>query len=135
MLVSIDYMHWTWKNCLLAWQGHRVHCHDPTIILEVVASQHLWILNLYFGLLGTHNDLSVLKKFLLLQGSLSVRLHLATMLSVGTSTKWATTLSRRATRPCGAPGSHPVWLWYFLDFSRHKKYRIKSSWFFYLCIY
>jgi len=45
MLGSIDCMHWEWKNCLVAWQGQyrRGDHHKPTIILEVVASQDLWI--------------------------------------------------------------------------------------------
>ncbi|XP_059670957.1 uncharacterized protein LOC132316500 [Cornus florida] len=34
---SIDYMHWEWKNCPIAW--HRMHTgrsHKPTLILEAV---------------------------------------------------------------------------------------------------
>ncbi|KAJ0742840.1 putative harbinger transposase-derived protein [Helianthus annuus] len=45
MLGSIDCMHWPWQNCPVAWQGQYTrgdHGH-PTIILEVVASQDLWI--------------------------------------------------------------------------------------------
>ena len=44
MLGSIDCMNWKWKNCPTVWQGmYTGHCHEPTIILDVVASQDLWI--------------------------------------------------------------------------------------------
>ena len=44
MLVSVDCMHWTWKNCPKAW--HVQYCgksRDATIVFEVVASEDLWI--------------------------------------------------------------------------------------------
>lgn len=44
MLGSVDCMHWTWKNCPKAWHGQ--FCGKPcdaTIVLEVVASDDLWI--------------------------------------------------------------------------------------------
>lgn len=45
MLGSIDCMHWAWKNFLVAWQGQlgRGDKRYPTIMLEAVASQDLWI--------------------------------------------------------------------------------------------
>ncbi|GJW87453.1 ALP1-like protein [Tanacetum coccineum] len=45
MLGSIDCMHWEWKNCSLSWQRQygRGDKKYPTIMLEVVASQDLWI--------------------------------------------------------------------------------------------
>ena len=59
----IDCMHWRWKNCPEAWHGQFTgHCHDPTIILDAVASQDLWIWHAYFGLPGSHNDLNVLQR-------------------------------------------------------------------------
>jgi hypothetical protein len=51
MLGSLDCMHWRWKNCPSAFQGqfsgHRHH-HTPTIILEAVALQDLWIWYAFF---------------------------------------------------------------------------------------
>ncbi|XP_020262708.1 uncharacterized protein LOC109838698 [Asparagus officinalis] len=63
MLGSIDCMHWVWKNCPTAWQGmYTRHFHEPTIILETVASKDLWIWHAFFGLSGSHNDLNVLHR-------------------------------------------------------------------------
>ena len=61
MLGSIDCMHWKWKNCPTAWQGmYTGHCHEPTIILEAVASYDLWIWHAFFGMPGSLNDINVL---------------------------------------------------------------------------
>ena len=63
MLGSIDCMHWKWKNCPTAWQCmYTSHCHEPTIILEVVASQDLWIWHAFFGLPGSLNDINFLDR-------------------------------------------------------------------------
>ncbi|GJV44753.1 putative nuclease HARBI1 [Tanacetum coccineum] len=45
MLGSIDCMHWEWKNCPVSWHGQygRGDKKYPTIMLEAVASQDLWI--------------------------------------------------------------------------------------------
>ena len=38
------------------------HVHEPTIILEAVASYDLWIWHAFFGLPGSHNDINVLER-------------------------------------------------------------------------
>uniref|UniRef100_A0A0D3DJY4 DDE Tnp4 domain-containing protein n=1 Tax=Brassica oleracea var. oleracea TaxID=109376 RepID=A0A0D3DJY4_BRAOL len=44
MIGSIDCMHWEWKNCPTAWKGQYTRgSGKPTIVLEAVASQDLWI--------------------------------------------------------------------------------------------
>ena len=45
MIGSIDCMHWRWERCPVAWRGQftRGDYGVPTIILEAVASQDLWI--------------------------------------------------------------------------------------------
>ncbi|XP_042966445.1 uncharacterized protein LOC122300102 [Carya illinoinensis] len=63
MLGSIDCMHWKWKNCPAAWKGmYSGHIHEPTIILEAVASYDLWIWHAFFGMPGSHNDINVLER-------------------------------------------------------------------------
>ncbi|XP_071687238.1 protein ALP1-like [Rutidosis leptorrhynchoides] len=62
MLGSIDCMHWEWKNCPVAWQGQytRGDQKGPSIMLEAVASQDLWIWHGFFGMAGANNDINVL---------------------------------------------------------------------------
>ncbi|XP_057779627.1 uncharacterized protein LOC130998214 [Salvia miltiorrhiza] len=62
MLGSLDCMHWGWKNCPVAWYGAytRGDQGEPTIILEAVASQDLWIWHAFFGVAGSNNDINVL---------------------------------------------------------------------------
>ena len=103
MLGSIDCMHWRWKNCPTAWKGmYFGHVHEPTIILEAVASYDLWIWHAFFGLPGSHNDINVLERSsvftLLSEGraplvNYSVNGNDYTMgyyLADGIYTKWAT---------------------------------------------
>ncbi|GJW84729.1 ALP1-like protein, partial [Tanacetum coccineum] len=57
----IDCMHWEWKQCPVSCQGQygRGDKKYPTIILEVVASQDLWIWHAFFGIAGANNDINV----------------------------------------------------------------------------
>ena len=51
------------ENCPTAWQGmYTGHCHEPTIILEAVESQDLWIWHAFFGLTSSLNDINVLDR-------------------------------------------------------------------------
>ncbi|GKA80293.1 antagonist of like heterochromatin protein 1-like protein [Tanacetum coccineum] len=62
MLGSIDCMHWNWKNCPKSLHGKfkRSTNKYPTLMLEAVADQKLWIWHAYFGVPGANNDLNVL---------------------------------------------------------------------------
>ena len=61
-MLSIDCLHWEWKNCPSAWQGqYKGHDRACTIILEAVASQDLWIWHSFFGMAGSHNGTKVLQ--------------------------------------------------------------------------
>lgn len=63
MFASIDCMHYQWKNCPVAWQGHYQNKdYNRSIILEAVADQSLWIWHVFFGVLGSNNDLTVLDR-------------------------------------------------------------------------
>ncbi|XP_022552506.2 putative nuclease HARBI1 [Brassica napus] len=63
MIGSIDCMHWEWKNCPTAWKGQFTRgSGKPTIVLEAVASQDLWIWHAFFSLPGTLNDINVLDR-------------------------------------------------------------------------
>jgi hypothetical protein len=41
------------------------HCREPTIILEAVASQDLWIWHAVFGMPGSLNDINILDRSLI----------------------------------------------------------------------
>ena len=38
------------------------HVHEPTILLEVIASYDLWIWHAFFVLPGSHNDINILNR-------------------------------------------------------------------------
>nr|XP_043616183.1 protein ALP1-like [Erigeron canadensis] len=61
MIGSIDCMDWPWELCPAAWQGTYTsgHVGRPSLILQAVASNDLWIWNAYFGQQGLHNDINV----------------------------------------------------------------------------
>jgi hypothetical protein len=90
MLGSTDCMHWGWKNCPKAW--HEQYCvksHDPTIVLEAVASQDLWIWHCFFWVA----TISVCCKGpIYFLGLLVMMLRLATTPSLAMSTTWDITL-------------------------------------------
>ncbi|XP_047961476.1 uncharacterized protein LOC125206236 [Salvia hispanica] len=74
MLGSIDCMHWEWKNCPTAWAGQYAgRSGSPTIILEAVASQDLWIWHAFFGTPGSRNDINVLDQSLVFDDILEGR--------------------------------------------------------------
>uniref|UniRef100_A0A0D3AN68 DDE Tnp4 domain-containing protein n=1 Tax=Brassica oleracea var. oleracea TaxID=109376 RepID=A0A0D3AN68_BRAOL len=63
MVGSIDCMHWEWKNFPTACKGQYAReSAKPTIVLEAVASQDLWIWHAFFGPPGTLNDINVLDR-------------------------------------------------------------------------
>ncbi|GJT17589.1 ALP1-like protein, partial [Tanacetum coccineum] len=64
---NINCMHWEWKNCPVSWQGQygRGDKKYPTIMLEAVASQDLWIWHAFYGMAGANNDINVLDDDLL----------------------------------------------------------------------
>uniref|UniRef100_A0A0D3EFF9 DDE Tnp4 domain-containing protein n=1 Tax=Brassica oleracea var. oleracea TaxID=109376 RepID=A0A0D3EFF9_BRAOL len=63
MIGSIDCMHWEWKSCPTAWKGQFTRgSGKPTIVLEAVASQDLWIWHVFSGLPGTLNDINILDR-------------------------------------------------------------------------
>uniref|UniRef100_A0A0D3B8A5 DDE Tnp4 domain-containing protein n=1 Tax=Brassica oleracea var. oleracea TaxID=109376 RepID=A0A0D3B8A5_BRAOL len=74
MIGSIDCMHWEWKNCPTAWKGQYTRgSGKPTIVLEAVASQDLWIWHAFFGPPGTLNDINVLDRSLVFDDILQGR--------------------------------------------------------------
>ncbi|KAE8809861.1 hypothetical protein D1007_13450 [Hordeum vulgare] len=62
MLGSIDCMQCAWINCPFAWQGMYKGAKGAcSVVLETLATQDLWIWHSFFGMPGTHNDISVVQ--------------------------------------------------------------------------
>ncbi|KAL7611390.1 hypothetical protein Lser_V15G12957 [Lactuca serriola] len=61
MLGSIDYTKWIWRNCFVAWKGQYTsdHLGAPSLVLEVVASQDLWIWHAFFGVASSNSEINV----------------------------------------------------------------------------
>ncbi|XP_021979926.1 uncharacterized protein LOC110876053 [Helianthus annuus] len=61
-LGSLDCTHWECAACPTTWKGqHHLGDHDgPTLILQAVASQDLWIWHAHFGMAGANNGIAVL---------------------------------------------------------------------------
>ena len=63
MIGSLDCMHWAWKNCPTGWKGMFTgHKKVPSMILEAVATDDLWVWHAFFGVPGSLNDINVLKQ-------------------------------------------------------------------------
>nr|GEV78357.1 hypothetical protein [Tanacetum cinerariifolium] len=63
MLESLDCTDWEWFDCPYSFKAQYVrrnHGPNPFILLEVVASQDLWIWHAFFGVVGSNNDINVL---------------------------------------------------------------------------
>ncbi|XP_011016791.1 PREDICTED: uncharacterized protein LOC105120319 [Populus euphratica] len=114
MLGSIDCIHWKWEKCPIAW--HRMytgHCREPTIVLEAVASQDLWIWHVFIGMPGSLNDINVLDRLHIFAALAESRIvpvnytinrHEYTMgyyLADGISPNWSTFV-KTIPRPLGA---------------------------------
>lgn len=60
MIGSIDCSKWRWKNCPTAHHGQHIGKEGvPTITIEAVSDERLWIWHLFFGMPGCNNDVNV----------------------------------------------------------------------------
>jgi hypothetical protein len=63
MAKTVDFQAY-WEALIACTGNGRIagHFHEPTIILEAVASYDLWIWHAFFGLPGSHNDINVIER-------------------------------------------------------------------------
>nr|GEU36558.1 probable trehalase [Tanacetum cinerariifolium] len=69
MLGSIDCTNWPWANFPVAFKAQFSrgdHRPDPFILLEVIASNDLWIWHAFFGVSGMNNDHQSFRDYLVL---------------------------------------------------------------------
>jgi len=63
MFVSLNYMHYWWKNYLVVWHGpFQSKDINKLIIFQNVVSQSLLIWHAFFGLLDNNDDIIVLER-------------------------------------------------------------------------
>jgi hypothetical protein len=63
MFGSIDCTHVEWKNCPTGWHGmFQGKSTKPTIVMEAVTSQDLWIWHSFIGAPGSNNDINIVDK-------------------------------------------------------------------------
>lgn len=66
MLGSIGRSKWKWRNCPTSYHGKfKGKDKVPTVILEAIWDQFLWIWHAFFGMPGCLNDINVVKASLL----------------------------------------------------------------------
>ncbi|GJY57148.1 ALP1-like protein [Tanacetum coccineum] len=71
MLGSLDCTDWGWFGCPYDFKAQYVkrnHGPNPFILLEVVASQDLWIWHAFFGVVGLNNDINLSIRYYLVDG-------------------------------------------------------------------
>ncbi|XP_021991399.1 uncharacterized protein LOC110888167 [Helianthus annuus] len=75
MIGSLDCRHWRWYNCPTAQRGQHTRGDQdrPSVILQAVASQDLWVLSAYFGVTGSCNDINVFEQSPLVEDYISGR--------------------------------------------------------------
>ncbi|XP_022008297.1 uncharacterized protein LOC110907657 [Helianthus annuus] len=75
MIGSLDCSHWQWYNCPNAWRGQHTRGDQdgPSVILQAVTSQDLWVWSIYFGMAGSCNDINIFEKSPLVEDYISGR--------------------------------------------------------------